>query len=29
MKLTKFACLYSKPLGNHTLKLMKKYLDIY
>ena len=24
MKLYKFAYLYSKPLGNHTLKLMKE-----
>ena len=24
MKLTKFAYLYSKLLGNHTLKIMKK-----
>ena len=24
MKLNKFAYLYSKPLGNHTLKMMKK-----
>ena len=24
MKLDKFAYLYSKPLGNHTLKVMKK-----
>ena len=24
MKLGKFAYLYSKPLGNHTLKIMKK-----
>ena len=24
MKLNKFAYLYSKPLGNHTLKIMKK-----
>ena len=24
MKLKKFAYLYSKPLGNHTLKIMKK-----
>ena len=24
MKLNKFANLYSKPLGNHTLKIMKK-----
>ena len=23
MKLNKFAYLYSKPLGNHTLKIMK------
>ena len=29
MKLNKFAYLYSKPLGNHTLKIMKKYLEIY
>ena len=28
-KLNKFAYLYSKPLGNHTLKIMKKYLEIY
>ena len=27
MKLNKFAYLYSKPLGNHTLKIMKKYLE--
>ena len=27
MKLNKFA--YSKPLGNHTLKIIKKYLEIY
>ena len=26
MKLNKFAYLYSKPLGNHTLKIMKKIL---
>ena len=25
----KFVYLYSKPLGNHTLKIMKKYLKIY
>ena len=24
-----FAYLYSKPLGNHSLKIMKKYLEIY
>ena len=24
MKLNKFAYLYSKPLGNHALKIMKK-----
>ena len=24
MKLNKFAYLYSKPLGNHTLQIMKK-----
>ena len=24
MKLNKFAYLYSEPLGNHTLKIMKK-----
>ena len=24
MKLDQFAYLYSKPLGNHTLKIMKK-----
>ena len=29
MKLNKFAYLYSKPLGNHTLKIMKKNLEIY
>ena len=29
MKLNKFDYLYSKPLGNHTLKIMKKYLEIY
>ena len=29
MKLNKFVYLYSKPLGNHALKLMKKYLEIY
>ena len=29
MKLNKFAYLYSKLLGNHTLKIMKKYLEIY
>ena len=27
MKLTKFAYLYSKLLGNHALKIMKKYLE--
>ena len=26
MKLNKFACLYSKPLGNHTFKIIKKIL---
>ena len=29
MKLNNFAYLYSNPLGNHTLKIMKKYLEIY
>ena len=29
MKLNKFAYLYLKPLGNHTLKIMKKCLEIY
>ena len=29
MKLNKFAYLYSKPLRNHTLKIMEKYLEIY
>ena len=29
MKPNRFAYLYSKPLGNHTLKIMKKYLEIY
>ena len=29
MKLDKFAYLYSKLLENHTLKMMKKYLEIY
>ena len=29
MKLKKYACLYSKPLGNHTVNIMKKYLKIY
>ena len=29
MKLNKFAYLYSKPLENHTLKILKKYLEIY
>ena len=24
MKLNKFVYLYSKPVGNHTLKIMKK-----
>ena len=24
MELNKFSYLYSKPLGNHTLKIMKK-----
>ena len=28
MKLNKFAY-NSKPLGNHNLKIMKKYLEIY
>ena len=29
MKLNKFAYLYSKPLGNHTVKIMKKkHLEI-
>ena len=28
MKLSKFAYLYSKPLENHTLKIMKKYHGI-
>ena len=28
MKLNQFAYVYSKPLGNHTLKIMKKYLEI-
>ena len=29
MKLNMFAYLYSKPLGNHSLKIRKKYLEIY
>ena len=29
MKLNKFTYLYSKPLRNHTLKIMEKYLEIY
>ena len=29
MKLNKFAYLFSKPLRNHTSKIMKKYLEIY
>ena len=29
MKLQKYACLYSKLLGNHTVKIMNKYLEIY
>ena len=29
MKLNKFAYLCSKPLGNRTLKIMKKYMEIY
>ena len=29
MKLNKFANFCLKPLGNHTLKIMKKYLEIY
>ena len=29
MKLNKFLYLYSKPLGNHTFKIMEKYLEIY
>ena len=29
MKLNKFAYLCSKPLGNRTLKIIKKYLEIY
>ena len=29
MKLNKFAYLYSKPLWNYTLKMKKKYLEIY
>ena len=28
MKLNKFAYLCPKPLGNNTLKIMKKYLEI-
>ena len=28
MKLEKYAYLYSKLLGNYTLKIMKKYLDV-
>ena len=29
MKLKKYAYLYSKLLGNYTLKIMEKYLEIY
>ena len=29
MRLNNFAYLYSKPLGNHALKIMEKYLEIY
>ena len=29
MTLDKFDYLYSKQIGNHTLKIMKKYLEIY
>ena len=29
MKLDKFADLYLKQLGNHTLKIILKYLKIY
>ena len=29
MKLNMFAYVYSKPLGNHSLKIMKEYLEIY
>ena len=29
MKLYKFTYLYSKLLRDHTLKMMKKYLEIY
>ena len=29
MKCNKFAYLYLKALGNHTFKIMKKYLEIY
>ena len=29
MKLNKLANFCLKPLGNHTLKIMKKYLEIY
>ena len=29
MKLNKFVYLYPKPLGNHTFKVMNKYLEIY
>ena len=29
MNLEKYAYLYSKLLGNYTLKIMKKYLEIY
>ena len=29
MKLKKYEYLYSKLLENHTVKIMKKYLEIY
>ena len=29
MKLNKYAYLYSKLIKNYTLKIMKKYLEIY
>ena len=29
MKLNKFAYLYSNPLGNHSLKIILKNLEIY
>ena len=29
MKLSKFIYLHSQLFGNHTLKIMKKYLEIY